>query len=86
MDQYLNKIKHALTSPEVPVNEAVETIEDALEAAANHVFELISNPAMAGEYRVGIIFDEMAKDKDRWNSDHLEAVLYVLTRLEEMRK
>jgi hypothetical protein len=28
----------------------------------------------------------MAKDQARWDGDHLEAVMHVKTRLEEMRK
>jgi hypothetical protein len=86
MDQYLNKIKHALTSPDIDVKTSTEIIEDALDAAANDIFELISNPKMAPEYRVGIIFNEMSQNQERWNSYHLEAVMHVMTRLEEMRK
>jgi hypothetical protein len=78
MDQYLNKIKHALTSPDIDVETSTEMIEEALDAAANEIFELISNPKMAPEYRVGIIFNEMSQNQERWNSYHLEAVMHVL--------
>jgi hypothetical protein len=80
-----SKTKEAL-DVEVVDNDTRSIMIDLVLGAANDTFNAIHTPGIALEDRVGVIFGEMSQDRKHWNSDHLDAVLHVMTRLEEIRK
>ena len=83
---FLQQIKEALDVEDVDNDTRAIMIETLVVQASIDAFNAIHAPAISLEDRIGVIFQEMAQDKDLWNSEHLDAVLHVMTRLEEMRK
>ena len=83
---FIQQIKEALDLEDVDNDTRAIMIEILVLGAANDAFNAIHTPGIALEDRVGVIFGEMAQDRKHWSSDHLDAVLHVMTRLEEMRK
>jgi hypothetical protein len=84
--QFIDRIKEALEVEDVDNETRAVMIETLVVQASIDAFKALHAPGIALEDRIGVIFDEMAQDKEQWNSDHLDAVLHVMTRLEEIRR
>lgn len=74
-----------LRAYEVDEHHKAMDIENIISRAASNAFDAIHTPGIALEDRVGVIFDEMNEDREKWNSDHLYGVIHVMNRLIEMR-
>jgi hypothetical protein len=87
MNPFIEQVKDVLSVDDLSDDERAKMLERVLITAANKAFDAIHLPAIALEKRVGAIFDDMVCDDTRfWNGDHLEGVIHVMRRLEEMRK